>query len=344
MAPDATAQRVRAATLLDLNRPAEARALLEPLVAVDPGDARAMGLLGRCHQLEGNFPRAYDLCRAAVAVAPDDVDVLIGCADVARQSDYGHAAVGWASHAVALAPVDVRALQILSLAEVADNKPTSALTHATKALATEPNDAEVRVAYAMALDACAREVDAVEQYVTVLRHWPENVNALNNLAALRLAVGDLRRSGRLFSRALAINPRLTVVSRNMDLAGEVGRRVLAARLALVFGILGIARHTGALGFYVIGGLLLGTWLWSVVRTPAPVLRRLSRNLRPQEIWLDAILGLAVVVTCTPWAETRNTVILYSMLLIFGFVVSLGVWQRRSRLDLELRRRGIRLPT
>ena len=225
----------RAAALLELRRPAEARQILEQLIASDPSDAAAMVLLARCRVQLGDDDGAIEWSRRAGAAAPDDLALLLDCSSVARTAGNASDAYAWAIRALSMAPTSVRALNLVSLAEVGLGMDGPAIGHAAAALEQAPDDLDLRVGYALALSASGRVADATVQYVQVLEQAPTHVYALNNLASLRLGVGDLRRSIRLFGRALAIDPRLQIAARNIDAAAVSGRRILASRVGQLFG-------------------------------------------------------------------------------------------------------------
>ena len=70
--PDLTAAR----QAIDARRDAEARALLQPLVAVQPADAEVLYLLGACEARLNALAPAVEHLAAAVALAPDNADYL----------------------------------------------------------------------------------------------------------------------------------------------------------------------------------------------------------------------------------------------------------------------------
>jgi len=343
MAPDADAQRERASMLVELRRPAEARLILEPLVAADPGDAPALVLLADCRRLEGDLSGAVELCQRAVAHAPDDTGLLLDAAHVARLAgDLGDAHT-WAFEALEIAPDDLRALNLLTLVESALGMRAAALAHGIQALERAPDNVDLRVAYALALGANGRQAEATEQYVVVLEQDPTHVYALNNLAALRLDVGDLRRSAHLFGRALAIDPRLTIAAQNIDIAGVTSRRLLLTRFAVSMGVAGVAIVVGQPWLWVLAVVLVGWTGWSVSRVPAPILRRVTANIEGREIFGFVVLVLGLINTFGPTARGHSSVPGYLYLFGYGLVFTVGILAKRARVDGVLRRRGVRLP-
>jgi len=344
MAPDADAQRERALMLLEMRRPADARAILEPLVTADPGDAAALVLLADCCRLEGDLPGAVDLCRRAVGRAPSDVGLLLDAAQVARLADGLGDAHTWAFEALEIAPDDLRALNVLTLVESALGMRAAALTHGTQALERSPDNVDLRVAYALALGANGRAVDATEQYAIVLEQDPTHVYALNNLAALRLDVGDLRRSAALFGRALAIDPRLTIAAKNIDAAGATSRRLLLTRFAVSMGVAGLAIVVRQPWLWLLAAVLVGWTAWSVTRVPAAILRRITANIEGREVFGFVVLVLGLFNTFGPTARGTSSVPGYFYLFGYGLVFTVGILAKRATVDGALRRRGVRLPS
>ena len=70
--PDLTAAR----QAIDARRDADARALLQPLVATQPADAEVLYLLGACEARLNALAPAVEHLAAAVALAPDNADYL----------------------------------------------------------------------------------------------------------------------------------------------------------------------------------------------------------------------------------------------------------------------------
>ena len=333
----------RAAALLELRRPAEARQILEQLIASDPSDAAAMVLLARCHVQLGDDDGAIEWSRRAGAAAPDDLALLLDCSSVARTAGNASDAYAWAIRALSMAPTSVRALNLVSLAEVGIGMDGPAIGHAAAALEQAPDDLDLRVGYALALSASGRVADATVQYVQVLEQAPTHVYALNNLASLRLGVGDLRRSIRLFGRALAIDPRLQIAARNIDAAAVSGRRILASHLAIGLGVVGAGRQTHLAWTYLVGAAIVVWTVWSFLRLPAGIRRRFTRAFG----WWDLadgfayVMGLGLAFGFSP--DDPDFQGGYWWLIFYGSASVVGLGVRRGRLAVQLRRAGVRLP-
>jgi tetratricopeptide (TPR) repeat protein len=343
MTADAMSQRRRAVALLEMRRPAEARAVLEPLLRSDPNDAKAIVLLASCCQQEGDTRRALDLCRSAASSAPNDVVILLDCASVARVSGHHDDARAWALRALQQSPENVRALSLLTLTEVALKQKIPALQHAEQALALSSDEVELHVAYGLALSLNGRPAEAMEQYVRVLETQPAHVYALNNLAAERLRLGDVRRSTRLFARAVSVDPRLRIGANNIQIAAVRTRRLLLCRLALALGLVGVARELGT-AVTAVASTVAVTWLvWSVLRVPPQVRRRLGSGFTSGDlISTGAVLAGAVLVLVSD-PGTGDALPFAFILIVYGLVVAIGTAGRRMQVDAELRRRGVVLP-
>jgi tetratricopeptide (TPR) repeat protein len=340
---DHAAQRERAATLLQLRRPAEARPILEMLIASDASDAASMVLLGQCCAQLDDSAGAIEWSRRAGAAAPDQLSIVLDCASVARAAGNPSDAYAWATRALSMAPTNVRALNIASLAEIDLTMSGPAVTHAKAALAQVPDDPDLRVAYAMALTASGSTVAATAEYVQILEQVPTHVFALNNLAALRLQVGDLHRSVRLLARALAIDPRLSIAARNVGIVAGSFRRILLSRLALALAAIAIGRQEDAAVAYAVGGLLLGWFAWSTVRIPRVIRRRLADRLTLSD-WVD--VGLFVVGTAVAFLPDPHDPELagsFWLLLVYGLGLTAVLAVRRVVVAIGLRRHGVRLP-
>lgn len=340
---DFAAQRARAATLLELRRPDEARPIVEMLIAADAADAASMVLMGHCCAQLDDSAGAVEWTRRAGAAAPDDLSIMLDCARVARAAGNPSDAYAWASRSLSMAPTSARALNIASLTQIDLGMAGPAIAHAQAALARVPDDPDLRVAHAMALALNGATVAATAEYVQILEGFPMHIFALNNLAALRLQVGDLHRSVRLLSRALAIDPRLRIAARNIGLIAGSCRRILLSRLALALATIALGRQEESGVAYALGVLLLGWFAWSAVRIPRVIRRRLGDRLTLSD-WGDVglfVLGTAVAFLPDPGDPELSGS--FWLLLVYGLGLTAVLAIRRLVVAVGLRRRGVRLP-
>lgn len=340
---DAVQQRQRAAALLEMRRPAEARAILEPLLMVYPADAKATVLLASCCQQEGDTGRALDLCRAAASLAPNDAVILLDCASVARLIGHPDVARAWALRALQESPDNVRALNMLTLTEVGLKQKVPALQHAEQSLALSPHDLDVQIAYGLALSMNGRPAEAMEQYVAVLEVQPDHVYALNNLAAERLRLGDVRRSTRLFALAVAADPRLRLGADNIRISALRIRRILMSRVTLGLGLVGAARALGTPATVVTTTAVLAWLVWSVARVPAPVRRRLGARLTGGDVAGAAVVVTGASLLLATDAGTGEALSVALLLIFYGLVIAIGTAGRRAQVDARLRAHGVVLP-
>jgi len=333
----------RAGAALELRRPAEARALLEAVLARSPGDAEALVLLARACSAEKDIPRVHQLTRSAAAAAPDDVGILVACADVARDSYDLEAAYFWASRALEIAPDSTAALNVMSLVQIQRGQGAEAVVYAQEALRHSPLDPDLLVAQGLALDTAGQLGDATACYVRALELDPDHVPALNNLATVRLQCGDLRRATRLLSGALVLDPRMEVSRGNVDVLGVLARRVLLSTLGL-----GTVAAAGLAFLRVPGSwaLLLAAAVWTVVgvsRLPAVVRGRLGAIIGWPDVFIGGLIVLATPLALGFVAGPKMPVQVYGWIAIFAltFMGRLG-WDR-LRVARRLRELGVRLP-
>jgi tetratricopeptide (TPR) repeat protein len=332
----------RAEAALEVRRPAEARRLLEPVIAADPGDARALLLLARAWHQEGDLPKVHDLTRRAAAASPDDVDILVGCAALARQAEDRDAALHWAARAASIAPDSLPVLNVLSLVLAQSGRGAEAVVYAEAALQRRPDDPDLLVAHGLALEATGRLGDATAEYVAALRVAPHHQYALNNLAVARLICGDLHRASALLGRALAEDPHLKLARGNVDVLGMLARRVLMSRLGLALVLAFGGAYLRLPATWLIAALGL---LWAVVglvRLPAPVRARLGRDAG----WRDVVIGLVILATipigfglADPHGVPPTAM---AWVAIFALSVMVPLAWNRLRVMIRLRQLGVRL--
>jgi hypothetical protein len=90
--------------LIDAGRPQDALRILAPHVASAPDDASALRCLALAHRALGQQAEADDASARAIAVAPDDVFVVITRAAMVCEMGRPHDALPIAEHAARLAP------------------------------------------------------------------------------------------------------------------------------------------------------------------------------------------------------------------------------------------------
>ncbi len=338
-----TVAKARAEAALELRRPAEARTILEQVLARSPEDAEALLLLARACCDEKAFARAQLLTRSASAAAPDDLDILVGCASVARESHDLEAAHFWAMRALAIAPDSPHALNVMSLVQAERGRGSEALVYADEALRHSPLDPDLLVAQGIAFDAAGQLGDAAACYVRALEVAPEHVYALNDLAAVRLRCGDLHRASRLLGRAMALDPRMELLRDNLDIVGALTRRVLMSRLGLGTVIAAALAYLGLPGAWVLILLALAWTVVGVARLPAPARRRLGASMGAQDLLVGAMTVLAMAVTSGLVVPVTRPTTAILWIAVFALTVTGRLAWNRIRADRRLRALGVRLP-
>jgi Flp pilus assembly protein TadD len=335
--------KARAEAALELRRPAEARVILEQVLARSPEDAEALVLLARACADEKDFPRSYQLTRSASAAAPDDVVILVACADIARESGDLEAAHFWAARALELAPDSVAALNVMSLVEAQRGNGAEALVYAQEALRYGPQDPDLLVAQGMAFDTADALGDAAAHYAMALEIDPQHVYALNNLAVVQLQCGDLKRASGLLGRAIALDPRLEILRGNLDIAGKLARMVLLSRLGLGTVLAATMAFAGLQYAWV---LIIPALLWTaagIVRLPAPARRRLGHGLGWQDLVISGLIVLAIPIASRPRNTGPRPSTFLAWIVIFAVTVMGRLYWNRFKASRRLRELGVRLP-
>ncbi len=342
---EAQRTRARAAAALDVRRPEDARRLLAPLLASNPDDAEAFALMAVASARCGEPPTVWrGYADRAAALEPFDADLLATLADLGRTSGDPAAGAYFAERALIVAPHHVRALNVLGLLQI-DSNPGKALATIERALESRPDNPDLLVARGMALARQGQRAASQAMYVAALEQDPRNVYALNNLAFARLRCADLPRASRLLHRAVVEDPHTVLFRKNMDAVGSTTRRLTIAALMVainVFILVGLAnRWLGAALSIGLGGWVV----FYVARLPAPVLRRLGKNLAGFDaIWAVYLLVAIphVISVATTGAVPSFSAGLFLVLAI-GLRVLVPFVVRRMSVSAGLRRLGVRLP-
>jgi predicted Zn-dependent protease len=202
--PDAVA---RAETLLELGRPAEARAALAPLLAKEPENVEALVVLAEAQAAVADPRGALDTARRVLALEPDHLQALqlasAACLDL---DDVGEA-IRLAREAVAQAPwfSGSHALLAQALGRRARGR-GEALEAARRAIELEPSDAVGYVAAGNVEMAHGRWMKAETWYRRGLEVEPHDSVARINLARAQESRGVLSPAFRGATSVLGIDP------------------------------------------------------------------------------------------------------------------------------------------
>lgn len=347
MSEDTAARLARAEILIDLGRPAEARAAIARILAAEPDHERAQRMLVRC-LLQLNDPLALDAARRAVQLAPDGEHAYRLASLAHGKAGQHSAAVLHAREAVRLAPEEWRTHHVLTSA-LLQSDPAQAYAAGQVGVRVGPHEPSMHLVLGLAAMRSGATMRATEAFHQVLRLDPDNAMARNNLAVLDLRANRFGQAIGGFGSALAADPRLDLARRNIDAA------VVSMLLKLRYGALlselvafqffdtrlsGEARPAAA-------GLLavwFATTVWGVTRVP----RRLRRYVlgtfrrRGRAAFIGIVLAIAALGLVLGPLTGLIGIGAGLNLGLTAAVLSAGELFWHSRRGLRVRRRASRL--
>lgn len=232
----------RADHLIVLGRAAEAEDLCRRHLTEQPDSAEALWLLNRALNKQRRWHEAVPVGRAALAVAPETVNLRITLVDSLIEVGQVEEARQIALGSVHLAPHDWSCRYSLTQALLGGRRPlvSQALEQANECVRLAPNSPDAHNLAGLCLDRLGLSDQARVAYAKALELDPQHALAMNNLATLDIGVFRLRRASRGFSSALALEPDAPLVQENL--------RVLMWRLSyrLFLTVLGAAAVVGIL--------------------------------------------------------------------------------------------------
>jgi tetratricopeptide (TPR) repeat protein len=280
----------RAETLLGLGRPAEARAHVVDVLAVDPRNATALRQLARCQAAIGELDDALTTARRAIAAEPESEHGHRVLSHVLLKRRDFPAAVTAAQQALRLAPDNWRGhLSLVEALRRIDGP--SAYEAAGRLVELAPHEPDAHIAYGSAAAAGGDRATARQSFERALTLDPNNATARNNLAVLDMREKAWRRALAGFRASQRMDPTQQLARTNLDRLIRIVTGLLADGM-LVTGLPVILVRTGISRFgYMMAGLgLLALWAvlvgWAVLvlrpagRYALAVLRR-ERRLRVQ---------------------------------------------------------------
>ena len=174
---------------IDLNRPDEARKLLEPRLAANPKWREASQLLMQLDARAGQVDKALARARESAADAPPGVlSELEG--DVYSLAGKSTQAIASYEAAQLKRPSSTLALKLFQARRTAKVNPVE--SSLTQWLQRSPGDVEVRRVLATYYEASGRADQAIAEYERLAAQPPPNPEVLNNLAWLLHEKGDAR--------------------------------------------------------------------------------------------------------------------------------------------------------
>ena len=314
---DARNELLRASTLLDLGRAAEARARLSTLLAADPANAFALRLLARCHHAAGDMDLAIDTAKAAVAADPASEHGHRILANAYNSLGDRWAATNSAREALRLAPDEWRCHWLLAEC-LRHSDPHSALPAAHRARELAPNEADVHVLYGVVVKQLGRTEEARAAYLHALSINPNLATAHNNIAVLDRANGRWARALAGFRTSLRHNPQQKLARENLaNTIVLLLRRLCAIAYACVLVVVftaGVASPLvlRGLGITLTAGLLAGlVWILAIARRSvgafATMILRTDRRALTAMVVFAVALAIVVVgaiVQLVPQREVR----------------------------------------
>lgn len=193
----------------------QAHDVLSATVEAFPDRAEAWATKGNTERLMKKRGMAEKSLRRALALAPDDPDVLNNLGVVLRSLDRTEEAIGYYREALARAPD--RALIHANLGNALTHLRRTALaeTHLRRAVDLDPAAAEARYNLAVFLTRDERADEAIPHFRTVLAADPKNASAWTNLGVALLDTGDTKGAEDSYRRAIALQPGNTEAHYNL---------------------------------------------------------------------------------------------------------------------------------
>ncbi len=187
--PDMSLELKRGFELHKSGRVDEAAAVYEKIVALDPGNADALHLLGSIKAQRGEAAEGCRLIEAALALQPDVALMWLNRGNALAVMERRDEAVESYAKAVDLAPDMVAAHYSLCGQLIATNRAGEALAAMEQALSAMPGQHILTTGKANALMALERYAEALAAFEAAVATAPRNIDAVSGrgLALLELA-------------------------------------------------------------------------------------------------------------------------------------------------------------
>jgi predicted O-linked N-acetylglucosamine transferase (SPINDLY family) len=188
------------------------------------------------HHLAGEFGHARELYERALAIVPDDANVMFRLGVLDMQSGAYDAALGWLDRALTHAPDFARYHFVRGQVLAAAQRFTDAIDAYRRVLALEAGSADVLFALASALQSLADYPAAIDAYTAVLALEPAHADALNNLGNCHRQQGAADAAEAAYRRAIAVRPddanALTNLGTLLDAVGRLDEAVVLLEAAV----------------------------------------------------------------------------------------------------------------
>ncbi len=158
------------------------------------------------HHVAGRLGDARALYRDALAIAPDDANLMFRLGMLDMQGGALADALGWIDAAIARSPGEARYRIARGHVFAAAGQPGEALAAYQQAHALDPTSADPLFALGTTLQAAGEPLAAIEAYEAVLAREPARADALNNLGNCHRVLGDTASAEAAYRRAIALQP------------------------------------------------------------------------------------------------------------------------------------------
>jgi len=220
-------------------RLAEAEALYRQILAVQPGHAETLHLLGALAQQAGRTEMAIELMRQAIAADPNHSAALSNLAATLLASGRAREAAGHARRAAEIAPGFADAHYNLGAALAEMGQTEEALAAYRRSLEIEPAHAVAENNLGNILRQLQRLDEATAAYRRAIRLQPTYADAYNNLGVALAEQGQIDEAIAAYGRALELKPDVNAVQANLGNAlrarGRHAEAVVAYRRSLQSG-------------------------------------------------------------------------------------------------------------
>ncbi|NPD03079.1 tetratricopeptide repeat protein [Nocardioides sp. zg-1308] len=233
---------MRAETLLDLRRDAEAEQRFRDVLAADPESVPALLGLGRALNRQDRHEEAERAVRSALALAPEHAAGYHQLTDVLCDRRDGAGALSAAESGLALAPHAFTSHYQHARALLSQRRPRvrDAYDAAVRAVGLAPHSPDAHNLVGLCLDGLGDHAGAQAAFRNALALDPLHTMAQNNLAATELDRGRLRRAAGLLRSAVGNDPQEKQLHQNLDVVLLLlVRRVVwsLCGVAIVLGVL-----------------------------------------------------------------------------------------------------------
>ena len=191
----------------------KARALLER----DGNNAETWAALAAVQRHLGEHRVELQALQRAIALAPDDVPILIALANAQATNDDIDSAIGTLERAAALAPDNARIQNNLGALHLRRNRPDDAIEALQRALQIHPDYPTAAANLATAFHSAGRLEAAREAAEHAVGLAPGTAEPRAELASILLSMGDLAGAGAAYRVALEAAP-----GNQRVLAGQAG--------------------------------------------------------------------------------------------------------------------------